>query len=247
MFLKYSQCFVLLTVYSPILHHVVKPHESRKPNAYAYGWKCVDAAMEAVSIAEAMAERGVLYEAYSLTVDVVVMAATALLVVELGAPDNGMADRVQESSRKAKTLLETLARKNCAAARCLESLKVRLSSVQHQDKTVRGSASMSECTANLQQPLYESVARTTRSSTMTADQSSHDCNSSPETSSDIMVWEPPFDANNLIPELDPANFDMIVTNLLDDPFEPLLPSVEWAPGWEHVDYGNPVFAPVTMN
>jgi hypothetical protein len=38
-----------------------------------------------------------------------------------------------------------------------------------------------------------------------------------------------------------------VTNLLDDPFEPLIPSVEWAPGWEHVDYGNPVFAPAAMD
>lgn len=203
--------------------------------------------MDAVRIAETMAERGILHEAYSLTVDVLVMAATVLLVVELGAPDNDMADRVRESSRKTKTLLETLGRKNRAASKCLESLKVRLPPVQHEDDTVEGPASVSDCTADPEQPLYESAARTTRSSTLTVEQSSRDCNSSPETTSDIMVWEPPFDANSLIPELDPAKFDMMVTNLLDDPFEPLLPSVEWAPGWEHVDYGNPVFAPVTMN
>jgi hypothetical protein len=87
----------------------------------------------------------------------------------------------------------------------------------------------------------------TRSSTTTAEQSSHNYNSSPEPNSDIMVWEPPFDANGFVPDLDPINFDMMVTNLLDDPFEPLIPSVEWAPGWEHVDYGNPVFAPAAMD
>ena len=108
MFLKCSQCFVHLTLYSPILHHTVKPHGSRKPNAYAYGWKCVDAAIDAICIAEAMAEQNMLSEAYALTVDVLVMAATTLLVVELGDPDNCMADRVRESSRKAENLLRTL-------------------------------------------------------------------------------------------------------------------------------------------
>jgi hypothetical protein len=126
MFLKYSQCFVHLTLYSPILHHTVKPHGSRKPNAYAYGWKCVDAAIDAICVAEAMAEQNMLSEAYALTVDVLVMAATTLLVVELGDPDNCMADRVRESSRKAENLLRTLSHQNCSAAGCLESLKVSL-------------------------------------------------------------------------------------------------------------------------
>jgi hypothetical protein len=86
MFLRYSQCFVHLTLYSPILHHVVKPRGSRRPNAYAHGWKCVAAAIDAICIAGAMAERDMLSEAYALTVDVLVMAATTLLVVELGDP-----------------------------------------------------------------------------------------------------------------------------------------------------------------
>lgn len=38
-----------------------------------------------------------------------------------------------------------------------------------------------------------------------------------------MVWEPPFDADSVDTEIDPASFDMMVTNLLDDSFEPLLP------------------------
>jgi hypothetical protein len=148
MFLKYSQCFVLLTLYSPILHHVVKPRGTRKPNAYAYGWKCVDAAMDAVCIAEAMAEQDMLHEAYTLTIDVLVMAATALLVVELGDPDNGMADRVRKSSRKAKTLLETLGPKNCSAAVCLESLLVSPPFVQHEDETIDDLASLPACIAD---------------------------------------------------------------------------------------------------
>jgi hypothetical protein len=148
MFLKYSQCFVLLTLYSPILHHVVKPRGTRKPNAYAYGWKCVDAAMNAVCIAEAMAEQDMLHEAYTLTLDVLVMAATALLVVELGDPDNGMADRVRKSSRKAKTLLKTLGPKNRSAAVCLESLMVSSPFVQHEDETIEDLASLLACIAD---------------------------------------------------------------------------------------------------
>lgn len=126
MFLKYSQCFVHLTLYSPIVHHVVKPRGSRKSNAYAHGWKCVDAAIDAICIAEAMAERDMLSEAYALTVDVLVMAAITLLVVELGDPDNCMADHVRESSRKSENLLRALSQQSCSAAGCLESLKVSL-------------------------------------------------------------------------------------------------------------------------
>jgi hypothetical protein len=55
----------------------------------------VDAAVEAICIAEMMAERDMLNEAYALTVDVLVMAATSLLVVELGAPDDGVSDHVR--------------------------------------------------------------------------------------------------------------------------------------------------------
>lgn len=126
MFLRYSHCFVQLMLYSPILHHVLEPSRGWKPNAYTYGLKCVDAAIEAVRIAEALDARDVLHEAHALTVDVLVMAAISLLVVELGSPDIGMVDRVRDSSSKAKGLLEVLGRKNCSAAGCLDSLKVRL-------------------------------------------------------------------------------------------------------------------------
>lgn len=84
----------------------------------------MDAAVEAICIAEIMTERDMFNEAYALTVDVLVMAATSLLVVELGAPDDGVSDCVRESSRKAQTLLEALSQKSCSAAGCLESLKV---------------------------------------------------------------------------------------------------------------------------
>lgn len=71
-----------------------------------------------------MAERNMLNEAYALTVEVLVMAATSLLVVELGAHADGVIDRVRKSSRKARQLLETLSRESCSAAGCLESLRV---------------------------------------------------------------------------------------------------------------------------
>lgn len=84
----------------------------------------MDAAIQAICIAERMAERGMLNEGYALTVDVLVMAATSLLVVELGAHDDGVTDRVRKSSRKARRLLEILSQKSCSAAGCLESLRV---------------------------------------------------------------------------------------------------------------------------
>jgi hypothetical protein len=86
--------------------------------------RCVEAAIKAVHVAHAMETQGVLYEACALTVDTVVMAATSLLVVELGARGDALANRAKSSSGKAKALLENLALRNCSAARCLESLSV---------------------------------------------------------------------------------------------------------------------------
>lgn len=88
--------------------------------------KCVEGAIDAVCIAEAMSAQGMLCEAYALTVDVIAIAATTLLVVELGAPGGMLAARAKSSSRKAKVLLEILARHNCSAARCLDSLTVSM-------------------------------------------------------------------------------------------------------------------------
>lgn len=88
--------------------------------------RCVEGAIDAVCIAETMSAQGILYEAYPLTIDVLVMAATTLLVVELGAPDDMLAVRAKGSSRKAKELLETLARKNFSACRCLGTLIVSI-------------------------------------------------------------------------------------------------------------------------
>jgi hypothetical protein len=87
---------------------------------------CMEAAIDAVRLAEVMDAQSILYEAYAFTVDLVAMAATSLLVIELGASGDVMVARVRSSSRKAKVLLESLALKNCAAARCLESLIVSI-------------------------------------------------------------------------------------------------------------------------
>lgn len=132
LFLKFSHCFVLLVLYCPFLHHVLKPWKQRNPNANIAATKCVESAIEAVHIAEAMEARGLLHEAYAFTIDVVVMAATSLLVTELGASNDALTVRAKDSSKKAKALLEMLALKNCAAARCLDSLAVSqyLSSTQ---------------------------------------------------------------------------------------------------------------------
>ena len=106
------------------MHHVAKPWQSRSSNAYACRSKCVEAAIKAVRTAEELDRRRMLNEAYALTVDVLAIAATSLLVVELGAPDDDMAETVVRTSKTAKTLLEGLAEKNSTTAQCLESLIV---------------------------------------------------------------------------------------------------------------------------
>lgn len=111
-------------LYCPFMHHIAKPWQGRSPNAYACGLKCIEASIQAVRTAEALDIRGMLNEAYSLTVDVLAMAATTLLLVELGAPDSGTAETARRTSGKAKALLEGLAQKNSTAAQCLESLTV---------------------------------------------------------------------------------------------------------------------------
>lgn len=111
-------------LYCPFLHHVAKPSNSRGQNAYACGSRGIEAAVQAVRTADALNGRGLLNEAYALTVDVLAMAATTLLVVELGSPDHIVVNAVKESSRTAKMLLEDLAKQNSTAAQCLESLVV---------------------------------------------------------------------------------------------------------------------------
>ena len=111
-------------MYSPFVHYVAQPHESHSPLAYAYGSKCVEAAISAVRTAKALDDREILHEAYCLTVDVLAMAATTLLVVGLGSPDESTAEAVRESRMTSKALLEKLALKNASAAKCLESLIV---------------------------------------------------------------------------------------------------------------------------
>ena len=103
---------------------MLKPWEQRSPEANTTASNCIKAAIEAVHILESMEARAMLYEAYAFTVDVLVMAATSLLVIELMPPGDTLAAYAKLSSWKAKALLEKLAVQNCTAARSLEGLAV---------------------------------------------------------------------------------------------------------------------------
>jgi len=100
------------------------PLRSRSPHAFGTGTRCVEAAIQAVRTAEVLESRNSLNEAHAFTIDVLAMAAITLLVVELGAPAYATADMVRKASKRAKTLLESLAKNNWAASQCLESLAV---------------------------------------------------------------------------------------------------------------------------
>lgn len=82
------------------------------------------AAIETAHIAETMEALGMLYVAYALTIDVIAMAATSLLVVELMPLGDILAGHAKRSSWKAHALLQNLALWNCAATRCMDSLLV---------------------------------------------------------------------------------------------------------------------------
>jgi hypothetical protein len=123
-----------MVLYSPFIHHMaMPPWESRKPNAYACGSKCIDAAIQAVRIAYALEAQGMFNEAYALTVDVLAIAATTLLAVESRAPANVSAEVLRKCSRDARTLMVGLALQNNAAARCFESLTVLLNSIARRE------------------------------------------------------------------------------------------------------------------
>ena len=114
-------------LYCPFLHHITKSWEQRGPSANTAASICVKAAIETIRVAEMMDARGILYEAYAFTNDVIAMAATSLLVVELMPPGDAgdaLAAHAKSSSWKAKAILESLASRSCAAARCLDSLNV---------------------------------------------------------------------------------------------------------------------------
>jgi hypothetical protein len=141
LWLGYSRCFVHMVLYSPFIHYMANPPwEPRKANAYASGSKCVEAAVQAVRIAQGLDAQGMLNEAYALTVDVLALAATTLLAVELRAPEH-IAAKVLRTSRHSKALMEGLAQHSNAAARCLESLMVRKScSIEPKFGTIINSA-----------------------------------------------------------------------------------------------------------
>ena len=73
-----------------------------------------------------MDARAMLDEAYAFTIDVLVMAATSLLVVNLMPPGDTLATYAKVSSWKAKALLEKLALQNCTAAHSLDGLAVSI-------------------------------------------------------------------------------------------------------------------------
>lgn len=106
------------------MHHVAKLPQEAQANAHVDGITCVVAATQAVRIAQILSTRGLLNEAYALTVDILVLAATTLLAVECRAPKGVSTDMLRRTSHSARSLLEGLAQHSDAAEQCLESLLV---------------------------------------------------------------------------------------------------------------------------
>ena len=171
------------------MHHVA---EAQNPNAYACGSKCIEAAIEAVHIADALQARGMLNEAYALTMDVLAMAAISLLVVELGAPTNGncVVDVVKRASRHAKTLLDALAKTNITAAQCLESLMVSTCYNIPLWSGYEGTLCVERSATNsLLQPFYRSVTQSSSSTVVSTKEMMQDFTLYPTENSELLVFD----------------------------------------------------------
>lgn len=93
----------------------------RSLQGYAIGLKAVNAALHAVQIAELLHENLQYHEAYFSTIDVLVFAATALLVVEIGSTDDALVLEAMRAGRAARELLLVLSLQSTTASRCWEA------------------------------------------------------------------------------------------------------------------------------
>lgn len=132
-------------IYSPFVQHATLQGGS-KSTANACGWRSVDVAIQTIRTAEELRSRGMLFEAYVFTMDVLAMAATVLLVMQLGGSSDGRAETIRRASRTAKALLEWLATRNNIAQQCLEALQVSREANESEPQTDRES-----------QPVYQSI------------------------------------------------------------------------------------------
>jgi hypothetical protein len=122
--LCYAQYHAQLLLYTPFVHHLAQPSPIRNSEAYAYGAKCVQAALGAVSVASELQKRYQFNEAYFNAVEVLVYALMVLLIVELGSSDGDFLKDVVVANRDAKELLMNLAIQSTTASECLDALTV---------------------------------------------------------------------------------------------------------------------------
>lgn len=114
-----------MTTLCPFLHYATGPRDANN-NGYLLAVKAVEAAIQASWIAEVLLENPTFIEAYPFMLFSLMLSATTLLTVELGAPaDFPARPQVASASKVARALLEELAKQNAAAGYCLSSLQVR--------------------------------------------------------------------------------------------------------------------------
>ena len=180
----------------------------------------MEAAVLAIRTAEALNMQGMLHEAYALTIDVLAVAATTLLAVELGAPENDTFHMVGSASRNAKKLLEGLAKENSAAAQCLESLMV--STVHHLTHEQVGQnlvVCLSFATDWRLQPLYQGVTEAASAATAPTERVMQDFTLLAAEDSEFQSFDS---------QLEPCGSNIVMANPPDDWTQTLIYSTMWS-------------------
>lgn len=138
--LAYSHAYAQLLLFSPFVHHLADSTVERGSHEYYFSWKCVQAALQAVKIADLLHKGLHLNEAYFSTVDVLAFAAMTLLVAELGSCDNAILSEALKSGKRAKELLLMLSLQSQTAAECWEALSVCWTSLKNAPSNSKTSA-----------------------------------------------------------------------------------------------------------
>lgn len=126
LYLAYAYDYAQLLLYSPFAHYLTMPTVEINSPPYTLGLKAVNAALHAIQVAELLHKQLRLDEAYFLTVDVLVIAATTLLVFELGSGrESPWVHEALHASGIAKGLLLEMSLHSQTAAHCWEALAVR--------------------------------------------------------------------------------------------------------------------------
>lgn len=126
LYVQHTGAYVQLLIDSPFLHHLTALAGNRNNYGSDAGLKSMIAAMDLVDILQQLKSELIDNPIHPRLRRSLILAATALLVVEFGAQDLPCLEQVKKASIEAEVLLKELAKRCNSASSCYQSLAVRL-------------------------------------------------------------------------------------------------------------------------